>query len=148
MPGAIDAASRGGAEVFVRIGADSAAAELDAVVFPGLAGIVVKGASEAADVSKAARRLELTIPAGEFRSPEAAGLPVSADGTMFFPHVGVVEVAGKTLPEIRALLTSSLKGVLEPFSTDANYGLLRRAGFVDVMTIMKYLCFEGFLAIK
>jgi len=56
---------------------------------------------------------ELTIPAGEFRSPEAAGLPVSADGTMFFPHAGVVDVAGKTLPEIRALLTSSLKGVLE-----------------------------------
>jgi tRNA (cmo5U34)-methyltransferase len=44
--------------------------------------------------------------------------------------------------------TASLKSVLEPFSTDANYGLLRRAGFVDVMTIMKYLCFEGFLAIK
>jgi len=43
---------------------------------------------------------------------------------------------------------SSLKGVLEPFSTDGNLGLLRRAGFVDVMTVMKYLCFEGFLAIK
>ena len=44
--------------------------------------------------------------------------------------------------------TASLKSVLEPFSTDANFGLLRRAGFVDIMTIMKYLCFEGFLAIK
>lgn len=56
---------------------------------------------------------ELTIPAGEFRSPEAAGLSVSADGTMFFPHVGVVDVAGKSLPEIRSLLTSRLQGVLE-----------------------------------
>lgn len=44
--------------------------------------------------------------------------------------------------------TASLKGVLEPFSTEGNLGLLRRAGFTDVMTVMKYLCFEGFLAIK
>lgn len=42
----------------------------------------------------------------------------------------------------------SLKGVLEPFSTEGNLGLLRRAGFVDMMTVMKNLCFEGFLAIK
>lgn len=43
---------------------------------------------------------------------------------------------------------SSIKGVLEPFSSGANLDLLRRAGFVDVMTIFKHLCFEGFLAIK
>jgi tRNA (cmo5U34)-methyltransferase len=42
----------------------------------------------------------------------------------------------------------SLKGVLEPFSTEGNLGLLRRAGFVDVVSIFKYVCFEGFLAIK
>ncbi len=44
--------------------------------------------------------------------------------------------------------TMSLKGVLEPFSTQANLDLLKRAGFVDVMSIQKYLNFEGFLAIK
>jgi len=44
--------------------------------------------------------------------------------------------------------TSSLKGVLEPFSTEGNLGLLRRAGFTDIMTVMKWVCFEGFLAIK
>jgi tRNA (cmo5U34)-methyltransferase len=44
--------------------------------------------------------------------------------------------------------TRSLKGVLEPFSTEGNLGLLRRAGFTDMMTICKYICFEGFLAIK
>lgn len=44
--------------------------------------------------------------------------------------------------------TSSLKGVLEPFSTEGNLGLLRRAGFTDITTVMKYLSFEGFLAIK
>jgi len=42
----------------------------------------------------------------------------------------------------------SLKGVLEPFSTQGNIDLLKRAGFVDIMSVMKYLCFEGFLAIK
>jgi tRNA (cmo5U34)-methyltransferase len=41
-----------------------------------------------------------------------------------------------------------LKGVLEPFSTQGNTDLLRRAGFVDLMTVMKYVCFEGYLAIK
>ena len=42
----------------------------------------------------------------------------------------------------------SLKGVLEPFSSDANIDLAKRAGFNDVMSIFKYVCFEGFLAIK
>ena len=44
--------------------------------------------------------------------------------------------------------TRSLKGILEPFSTQGNLDLLKRAGFVDFMTVMKYVCFEGFLAIK
>ena len=42
----------------------------------------------------------------------------------------------------------SLKGVLEPFSTQGNLDLLSRAGFRDVMTVFKYVCFEGFLCIK
>lgn len=42
----------------------------------------------------------------------------------------------------------SLKGVLEPFSTQGNIDLLKRAGFVDIISVMKYVCFEGFLAIK
>jgi tRNA (cmo5U34)-methyltransferase len=42
----------------------------------------------------------------------------------------------------------SLKGILEPFSTQGNLDMLKRAGFVDVMTMMKSISFEGFLAIK
>ncbi len=42
----------------------------------------------------------------------------------------------------------SLKGVLEPFSTQGNLDLLARAGFTDVMTLAKWVNFEGFLAIK
>lgn len=44
--------------------------------------------------------------------------------------------------------TKSLKGVLEPFSTQANFDLLKRAGFIDTMSVFKYMCFEGFIAIK
>lgn len=44
--------------------------------------------------------------------------------------------------------SQSLKGVLEPFSTQGNLDLLKRAGFVDYMSVMKYVCFEGFIAIK
>ncbi len=44
--------------------------------------------------------------------------------------------------------TQSLKGILEPFSTQGNMDLLKRAGFIDMTSIMKYVCFEGFLAIK
>ena len=42
----------------------------------------------------------------------------------------------------------SLKGILEPFSSQANIDMLKRAGFVDIISLMKYLCFQGFFAIK
>ena len=42
----------------------------------------------------------------------------------------------------------SLKGVLEPFSTEGNMDMLKRAGFVDILTVQKYMNFEGFLVIK
>ena len=42
----------------------------------------------------------------------------------------------------------SLKGILEPFSTQGNIDMLKRSGFVDIVSVQKYLCFEGLLAIK
>jgi tRNA (cmo5U34)-methyltransferase len=44
--------------------------------------------------------------------------------------------------------SKSLKGVLEPFSTQGNIDMLKRAGFVDILSIQKYMNFEGFLVIK
>ena len=44
--------------------------------------------------------------------------------------------------------TKSLKGVLEPFSTEGNIDMLKRAGFVDIISVQKYMNFEGFLLIK
>ena len=37
---------------------------------------------------------------------------------------------------------------MEPFSSEGNLGLFKRAGFKDVVTIFKNICFEGFLCIK
>lgn len=44
--------------------------------------------------------------------------------------------------------TKSLKGILEPFSTNGNIEMLQRSGFSDITTVVKDICFEGFLAIK
>ena len=54
---------------------------------------------------------------------------------------------GYELAEILAK-TLSLKGVMEPFTSEANFNFMRRAGFTDIIPIQKYLCFEGWLAIK
>lgn len=44
--------------------------------------------------------------------------------------------------------SKSLRGILEPFSDQGNLGLLKRAGFKDIQTIMQSLCFKGYLCIK
>ena len=44
--------------------------------------------------------------------------------------------------------SKSLKGILEPFSTQGNIDLAKRSGFTDYCTIFKNICFEGILFIK
>lgn len=44
--------------------------------------------------------------------------------------------------------SESLKGVLEPFSSQGNIELMQRAGFSDIQSIFKWVAFEGWLAIK
>jgi polysaccharide export outer membrane protein len=68
---------------------------------------------------------ELTIPAGEYRAPDLTGNTVQADGTMFYPHVGVVQVAGRTLPEVRALLTEKLTRFVEKPQLDVRVAAFR-----------------------
>lgn len=55
---------------------------------------------------------ELTTPSGQFRSPEENGIRVGGDGTIFYPYVGVMQVAGRTPAEIRKLLAERLNRVI------------------------------------
>jgi citrate lyase beta subunit len=59
MPAAVHAASRGGAEVFVRVNACVLEAELEAVVCHGVKGVVFRGVQNAADMTRAARQLDV-----------------------------------------------------------------------------------------
>jgi polysaccharide export outer membrane protein len=56
---------------------------------------------------------ELTSPTGQFQSLEANGLSVYADGSMFYPYVGFLAVAGKTVVEVQQELTTRLRHVIE-----------------------------------
>ena len=58
MPAAIAAASRGGAEVFVRLNAQTVYAELEATVFAGLTGVVLVGVADAAELSLASTKID------------------------------------------------------------------------------------------
>ncbi len=68
---------------------------------------------------------ELTAPTGQFRSPEENGNPVNADGTVFYPHVGTVAVLGKTVPEIRQLLTDRIARVVRNPQLDVRVASFR-----------------------
>ena len=61
---------------------------------------------------------ELTIPQGQFRSATEAGHKVASDGTIFYPYVGVVEVAGKTPGEIRGILAEGLAEYIQKPQVD------------------------------
>jgi tRNA (cmo5U34)-methyltransferase len=42
--------------------------------------------------------------------------------------------------------TRSLRGVLQPLSTDTNYAMLRRAGFTEIMQVFRWMIFDGVIA--
>ena len=68
---------------------------------------------------------ELTAPTGQFRSPEENGNQVHADGTMFYPYVGEVPVAGKTVEEVRRLLTERIAHAIAKPQIDVRVATFR-----------------------
>ena len=68
---------------------------------------------------------ELTMPAGQFQSPEEAGNLVDAQGKVFYPFIGKVSVAEKTVAQIRDLLTTSLSRYIEKPQIDVKVAAYR-----------------------
>ncbi|MDN3652643.1 polysaccharide export protein [Thalassotalea ponticola] len=68
---------------------------------------------------------ELTTPAGQFRDPEQAGNLVDAKGNMFYPYIGRIHVAGKSVEQIRVELTEKLSRYIENPQIDVKVAAYR-----------------------
>jgi polysaccharide export outer membrane protein len=72
--------------------------------------------------------LELTNPFGAVnRDPVASGQLVAADGSLYFPYVGVFQAGGLTIQDIRAKIAASLTSVVNKPQVDVRVVAYRSA---------------------
>jgi polysaccharide export outer membrane protein len=86
---------------------------------------------------------ELTVPGGQQQTTAANARVVRDDGTLFYPFVGSVKVAGMTLEDLREVITKRLSRYIEQPQVDVNVteynsqkiivsGAFENAGFLPV----------------
>ncbi|WP_165831533.1 polysaccharide biosynthesis/export family protein [Abyssibacter profundi] len=68
---------------------------------------------------------ELTSPTGEFRDPESAGRLVGADGSIYYPYIGELNVEGLPVRTIRRLIAARLARVVKNPQVDVRVAAFR-----------------------
>src|SRR5450830_863952 len=63
---------------------------------------------------------ELTAPSGPQQQIDANGRLVRPDGTLFYPYIGNVQAAGKTIEELRAFIAERLSQFIESPQVDVS----------------------------